>query len=158
MKPKARAKFDHVTFGKWHDWFIEKYLITVVVSDESVIPEPTLSREQPDYIRRFSWIGNLTQSRVAFRISNVTLADAGKYGCRLDFDRIDEEVSKAVTLNAEVGIDWQTNKKSCSLILYGLIITSPYCGTPSQRKQNRQAIWLVTIGRWAPQSSTIAPS
>ena len=30
--------------------------------------------------------------------------------------------------------------------------------SPSQRKQNRQAISLVTIGRWAPQSSTIAPS
>ena len=102
IQSSDRSRFTELIFGIWKDGYLHKYLITLYTSDGKAIPEPKIQKSRPAYMKRFSWIGNLTKSYAAFRLSNVTSSDQGLYGCKVGLGAYDGVLSKKVKLTVKV--------------------------------------------------------
>ena len=103
IQSSDRSRFTELIFGIWKDGYLHKYLITLYTSDGKAIPEPKIQKSRPAYMKRFSWIGNLTKSYAAFRLSNVNSSDQGFYGCKVGLgDYSDGVLSNKVKLTVKV--------------------------------------------------------
>ncbi len=96
-----KGNFREIMFGLWEKGYTSSYFITVKKLGV-VIQNPQLSKKHPSYVGRVHWVGDISKSYVAFRLTDVKLSDNNTYGCTLDIGGFGQTIDSKITLIVEV--------------------------------------------------------
>ncbi|KAL9964825.1 hypothetical protein ACROYT_G028515 [Oculina patagonica] len=95
-----KGNFREIMFGLWEKGYTSSYFITVKKLGV-VIENPQLSKKHPSYVGRVHWVGDISKSYVAFRLTDVKLSDNNTYGCTLDIGGFGQTIDSKITLIVE---------------------------------------------------------
>ena len=88
-------------FGLWEKGYTSSYFVTVKKLGE-VVENPQLRKKHPNYVGRVHWVGDISKSYVAFRLTDIKLSDNNTYGCQLDIGGFGQTIDSKISLIVEV--------------------------------------------------------
>ena len=68
------------------------------------VQNPDMSKKHPSYVGRVQWVGDISKSYAAFRLSNIKLSDNKTYGCQLAIGAFGLTNDSKMTLIVEVRV------------------------------------------------------